>query len=90
MATEVVHVYLAVPQTCNLIPKRGYNCGCCLLDAGNFVDVTMVTVVLYYQSLWVLVHTQTQLFCLSARLGFIMDDVWLFSPPFLTNCECTH
>lgn len=62
VATEVVCVHLAVPQTCNLIPKRGYNCGCCLLDAGNFVDVTMVTVVLYYQSLWVLVHTQTQHF----------------------------
>ena len=62
VATEVACVYLAVPQTCNLIPKRGYNCGCCLLDAGNFVDVTMVTVVLYYQSLWVLVHTQTQRF----------------------------
>lgn len=57
VATEVVCVYLAVPQTRNLIPKRRYNCGCCLLDAGNFVDVTMVTVVSYYQSLWVLVRT---------------------------------
>ena len=61
-ATEVVCVYLAAPQTGNLILMRGYNCGCCLLDAGNFVDVAMVTVVSYYQSLWVLVHTQTQLF----------------------------
>ena len=50
VATEVVHVCLAIPQTSNLIPKNRYNyyCGCCLVDVADSVDVAMVTVVSYY------------------------------------------